>query len=386
MSIIAFIPVRGGSKSIPLKNIKSFCGKPLVCWNIEALELCSKVDKIIVATDSNEIEETIQNRNYNKVEIYRRSAQNASDTASTESVMLEYIKQSTLAGDDYFMLVQATSPLTQTSDFEKGIETLLDTQSDSLLSCVRFKRFLWNKDGSSKNYDYKNRPRRQDFEGELMENGAFYINRVSNIIASGNRLSGKIAIYEMPEYTALEIDEPDDWTIAEHLMQKHILKGKSKVKDIKLFLTDVDGVLTDAGMYYSESGDELKKFNTHDGMGLQILMKNGIKTGIITSENTKIVENRAKKLKVDFLYQGKRDGGKLSAAKEICEKEGLTLKEVAYIGDDVNCFDLLSNVGLAACPADAVATIKSIPNIKILDTRGGEGAVREFIEYILNEI
>ncbi|MFT3995319.1 MAG: acylneuraminate cytidylyltransferase [Dysgonomonas sp.] len=386
MSIIAFIPVRGGSKSIPLKNIKSFCGKPLVCWNIEALELCSKVDKIIVATDSNEIEETIQNRNYNKVEIYRRSAQNASDTASTESVMLEYIKQSTLAGDDYFMLVQATSPLTQASDFEKGIETLVDTQSDSLLSCVRFKRFLWNKDGSSKNYDYKNRPRRQDFEGELMENGAFYINRVSNIIASGNRLSGKIAIYEMPEYTALEIDEPDDWTIAEHLMQKHILKSKSKAKDIKLFLTDVDGVLTDAGMYYSESGDELKKFNTHDGMGLQILMKNGIKTGIITSENTKIVENRAKKLKVDFLYQGKRDGGKLSAAKEICEKEGLTLKEVAYIGDDVNCFDLLSNVGLAACPADAVATIKSIPNIKILNTKGGEGAVREFIEYILNEI
>lgn len=386
MSIIAFIPVRGGSKSIPLKNIKSFCGKPLVCWNIEALELCSKVDKIIVATDSNEIEETIQNRNYNKVEIYRRSAQNASDTASTESVMLEYIKQSTLAGDDYFMLVQATSPLTQASDFEKGIKTLLDTQSDSLLSCVRFKRFLWNKDGSSKNYDYKNRPRRQDFEGELMENGAFYINRVNNIIASGNRLSGKIAIYEMPEYTALEIDEPDDWTIAEHLMQKHILKGKSKAKDIKLFLTDVDGVLTDAGMYYSESGDELKKFNTHDGMGLQILMKNGIKTGIITSENTKIVENRAKKLKVDFLYQGKRDGGKLSAAKEICEKEGLSLKEVAYIGDDVNCFDLLSNVGLAACPADAVATIKSIPNIKILNAKGGEGAVREFIEYILNEI
>lgn len=386
MSIIAFIPVRGGSKSIPLKNIKSFCGKPLVCWNIEALELCSKVDKIIVATDSNEIEETIQNRNYNKVEIYWRSAQNASDTASTESVMLEYIKQSTLAGDDYFMLVQATSPLTQASDFEKGIKTLLDTQSDSLLSCVRFKRFLWNKDGSSKNYDYKNRPRRQDFEGELMENGAFYINRVNNIIASGNRLSGKIAIYEMPEYTALEIDEPDDWTIAEHLMQKHILKGKSKAKDIKLFLTDVDGVLTDAGMYYSESGDELKKFNTHDGMGLQILMKNGIKTGIITSENTKIVENRAKKLKVDFLYQGKRDGGKLSAAKEICEKEGLSLKEVAYIGDDVNCFDLLSNVGLAACPADAVATIKSIPNIKILNAKGGEGAVREFIEYILNEI
>ena len=136
-------------------------------------------------------------------------------------------------------------------------------------------------------------------------------------------------------------------------------------------------------MYYSENGDELKKFNTHDGKGFELLRNANIKTGIITSENTKIVERRAKKLKVDFLYQGKEHGGKLEAAKAICKDLGITLDAVAYIGDDVNCFELLSNVGLAACPSNAVDKIKSIPNILILNTKGGEGAVREFVNKII---
>jgi len=150
---------------------------------------------------------------------------------------------------------------------------------------------------------------------------------------------------------------------------------------IKILLTDVDGVLTDAGMYYGESGDEFKKFNTHDGMGIKLLREVGVKTGIITTEITKIVERRAAKLKVDYLYQGVEI--KLSVAKIICEKEGVSLEEVAYIGDDVNCLELLSYVGLAACPANAVTKIKRIPRIKILEKSGGEGAVREFIDWII---
>ena len=150
------------------------------------------------------------------------------------------------------------------------------------------------------------------------------------------------------------------------------------------FISDVDGVMTDAGMYYTESGDEFKKFNTHDGMAFQLLREAGIKTAIITSEETKIVENRAKKLKVDYLFQGKRDGGKLAAALEICDNEGIKLQEVAYIGDDMNCYDLLTNVGLAACPSNAVKKIKAISGIILLATKGGEGAVREFVDLILN--
>ena len=382
--VIAFIPVRGGSKSIPLKNIKPFCGKPLVCWNIEALEQCNEVDEIIVATDSDKIEETVTSQSYKKTKVYRRSAENACDTASTESVMLEYIHYAQLPADDIFMLVQATSPLTETIHFTEALKMYSKSEYDSILTCVRNYRFFWNEDGTSMNYDYKNRPRRQNFLGMLMENGAFYINRIGNILESGNRLSGHIGIYEMPEYTATEIDEPDDWIVLENLMRKHVLaKRKETRKHIKLFLCDVDGTLTDGGMYYSESGDEWKKFNTCDGMGFQLLREAGIKTGIITSEDTKIVENRAKKLKVDFLYQGKRNGGKLAVAKEICEQRGITLNEVAYIGDDINCVELLETVGVKACPADACEEVKAIVGIQVMTKKGGEGCVREFIDGLL---
>ena len=380
--VTAFIPVRGGSKSIPLKNIREFCGKPLVYWNISALQAAGLVDKIVVATDSDDIEATVRSFGFDKVEIYRRSAENASDTASTESVMLEYIEAANLSEETVFMLVQATSPLTQTIHFQEALQLYSEGNYDSLLTCVVNKRFFWNKNGTPRNYDYMNRPRRQNFDGELMENGAFYINTVKNILQLGNRLGGKIGIYEMPEYTAIEIDEPDDWTMLENLMRKHVLKTQPVTK-IKLFLTDVDGVLTDGGMYYSEIGDEQKKFNTRDGMGFHLLREAGIKSGIITTENTQIVERRAAKLKVDYVYQGKNTGGKLQTALEICRKEGITLAEAAYIGDDINCYDLLCNVGMAACPADAVEKIKTIPNIKILRKKGGEGVVREFIEIIL---
>ena len=379
---LAFIPLRCGSKSIPLKNIKDFCGKPLVYWSLNALQNSSIIDKIFVATDCDDIKSVVNSFEFDKVEIYNREHQNAEDSSSTESVMLEFISKKDFNDHDFLFLVQATSPFTQSKDFGKALEFLKSENADSILTCVKSKRFFWNKSGSTLNYNYKNRPRRQDFDGVLMENGAFYINTIINIKKYSNRLSGNIAIYEMEDFTAVEIDEDDDWFIAEKLMYKHILSKKNKIK-IKLFLSDVDGTLTDAGMYYTGSGEEFKKFNTQDGKGFELLRKAGIKTGIITSENTNIVSNRAKKLKVDYLYQGLEHNGKLDIVKEICKKESISLMEVAYIGDDVNCKELLLNVGLAACPNNAVKEIKSIPNIIKLSKDGGFGAVREFIEEIL---
>ena len=156
-----------------------------------------------------------------------------------------------------------------------------------------------------------------------------------------------------------------------------------RVGEIKLFLTDVDGTLTDGGMYYGSDGTEFKKFNTRDGMGLQMLQRAGVKVGIVTSENTPINVNRARKLGVDYLKQSARDGGKLAAAGEICDELGITLDEVAYVGDDVNCYDLLAAVGWAACPADACKKVKEIPGIHLLTRRGGDACVREWIDQIL---
>ena len=151
--------------------------------------------------------------------------------------------------------------------------------------------------------------------------------------------------------------------------------------NIKIFLSDVDGVMTDGGMYYTDSGEEFKKFCTYDGMGMQILQKSGIKVGIITSEDKDINRKRAQKLGLDFDFHGAKN--KLQIVKNLCVKENIKLNEVAYIGDDINCFELLSNVGYAACPNNAVKKIKSIPNILQLTKNGGDGVVREFIDLIM---
>jgi YrbI family 3-deoxy-D-manno-octulosonate 8-phosphate phosphatase len=379
MSVIAFIPARGGSKSILQKNIKFFCGKPLIFWNLQELQK-SDVDEIIVATDSDEIKSIVNAFNFSKVKVYDRIKDNAQDISSTESVMLEYIKCSNISNEDTFMLVQATSPFTQSIHFNEGLE--LFNKHDSVLSCCRSKRFSW-KNGKALNYDIYNRPRRQDFDGTLIENGAFYISSVEAIKESKNRISGDIGIYEMPEYTYTEIDEPEDWIVAEALMNRFVLNSKTlDFSNIKLFLSDVDGVLTDAGMYYTENGDEFKKFCTYDGMGFQLLQKTGVKVGILTTEDKELNRRRAKKLGLDFDFHGAKD--KLQIVNDLCIKENITLSEVAYIGDDVNCFFLLSHVGIAACPNNAVEKIKAIPNIMLLQKNGGDGVVREFVELFLS--
>ena len=124
----------------------------------------------------------------------------------------------------------------------------------------------------------------------------------------------------------------------------------STLKRIRLFATDVDGVLTDAGMYYSESGEELKKFNTRDGMGIKLLQRAGIVTAIVTQERTKLVARRGEKLMIPEVHQGVMD--KLALVREMVERLGLSMEEVAYIGDDVNDVTTLEAVGFSATPAD----------------------------------
>jgi len=379
MSILAFIPARGGSKSIPLKNIKMFCGKPLIYWNLLSLQN-SSVDKIIVATDSNQIKNIVLSFNFSKVEVYNRNYENATEEASSESVMLEYIESINMQDPDTFMLVQATSPFTQTNHFDEALE--LFKSFDSVVSCSITKRFFWNENGVALNYDINKRKRRQDFKGTLIENGAFYINSVKNIKENKNRITGKIGIYRMPEHTSVELDEELDWLIAEKIMYKYIIKNKkSNINNIKIVLSDVDGVLTDAGMYYSENGDEIKKFCVYDGMAFKILQDHGFKVGIITTEDMDLNKRRAIKLNLDYDFHAIND--KLSVVKKLCKKENIDINQVAYIGDDINCFDLLSNVGVCACPKNAVSKIKNIPNIKLLNSYGGNGAFREFAEIYL---
>ncbi len=152
------------------------------------------------------------------------------------------------------------------------------------------------------------------------------------------------------------------------------------LKNIRLFATDVDGVLTDAGMYYSESGDEWKKFNTRDGMGIKLLQKAGVITAIVTQERTKLVARRGEKLTIPEVHQGVMD--KLSLVKEMAARYSLKMEQVAYIGDDVNDLETLKAVGFSAAPADGMPAIVEAVDY-VCRKKGGEGAVREVIEMIL---
>lgn len=154
----------------------------------------------------------------------------------------------------------------------------------------------------------------------------------------------------------------------------HALKG------IRLFATDVDGVLTDAGMYYSESGDELKKFNTKDGMGIKLLQRAGLITALVTQENTKLVARRGEKLAIPEVHQGVMD--KLPVLRDMAARHGMTLAEVAYMGDDINDLHALRAVGFSASPADGLAPIRNVVTY-VCKAKGGEGAVREVAEMIL---
>lgn len=386
---VAFIPVRGGSKSIPLKNIKPICGKPLVYWTVKAACGCRYIDTVYIATDSDKIKQTVESfKNgpesglFSKAVVIGRSAESASDTASTESAMLEF------AGNydfDNIVLVQATSPLLSSGDLDRGFEAFNENGTDSVISVVRQKRFNWENDENGyahpTNYDVFHRPRRQEFSGYLVENGAFYITSKADLIKAQNRVSGNIKAVEMNEDTFFEIDEPSDWLIIEALMKKNGCEGSFEIPEIKMFLTDCDGCLTDGGMYYSEHGDELKKFNTRDGMGFSFLRKKGIITGIITSESVDLNRRRAEKLKLDILESGCKD--KVSAVKKICSEHNIDIGNVCYIGDDVNDVELLKLAGYGCAPADACSEARQAADY-VTKAKGGEGVIREVVEQIMD--
>ena len=224
---VAFIPVRGGSKSIPMKNIKLLNGKPLVYWTVTAACNCQYIDKVYVATDSDIIRKTIEAfvmeevEKYSKLQVIGRSLESATETASTEFAMLEFAEKYEF---DAIALVQATSPMLTSDDLDKGFCAFADKDTDSILSVVRQKPFIWREDECGFvhpiNYDIFNRPRRQEFVGHLIENGAFFITSREQLLKSKSRISGRIRAVEMPADAFYEIDDPHDWVIVESLMKK----------------------------------------------------------------------------------------------------------------------------------------------------------------------
>ena len=220
--IVALIPLRGGSKSIFKKNIKFICGRPLCAWVLDAAVNSELIDSVYVSTDSKEIADVVINLNMG-IEIIKRPSDLSTDKATTESVMLHAMQ---MIPFDKIVTIQATSPLLESSHIDRALVDFEILKYDSMLSAVRVKGFFWTEDGLPINYNPISRPMRQDFKGTFMENGAFYITKRSILKDFKCRVGGFIGIFEMNDKMAVEIDEPNDWTIVENLLEERIQKSK----------------------------------------------------------------------------------------------------------------------------------------------------------------
>lgn len=379
MKKIALLPLRKNSKGIPGKNKKKLLGRPLFSWSLSEA-VFSNLDAVYVFTDDTEILSFIEKEYaWNpKIKGLLRSAENATDTASTESVLLEF---ATLVNNnfDILCLLQATSPLTTAADINAVLDKIENGNHDAALTVVKTHRFTWNADGTPQNYDPFNRPRRQDFEGLLVENGAVYATTKNAFLESKNRISGKIGLVEMDEASYTEIDSTTDWEIVEKLLAQRLQKMKTHNR-IDYLVLDVDGVFTDGCVYFGAEGELMKKFDMRDGMGLEILRQNKVEVIIMTSEDSELVGLRMKKLQIQNCFLGVKD--KYAFLTQYLKNKNANLGQVAYVGDDVNDLANICSVGWSFCPANGTEIVKQHADY-ILTHNSAEGAIREVSEIIM---
>lgn len=379
MKKTAIIPLRKDSKGIPGKNKKKMLGRPLFSWVLTEA-IFSELDAIYIFTDDKEIVSFIEKEYYwtSKVKALLRNAANATDTASTESAMLEFAEQ--IDYDfDILCLLQATSAMTTATAINAVLDKIELEKYDSALTVVNTHRFTWNADGTPQNYDVFNRPRRQDFEGLLIENGAAYASTKTAFVHSKNRVSAKTGLVQMPENTMVEIDSMTDWKIVEELLISRLKKTK-KHHRIDYLVLDVDGVFTNGQVFYSAEGELAKAFDMRDGMGLEILRQNQVEVVVMTSENSPLVAQRMKKLQIENTFLGVKD--KYAFLQHFVKEKNTNFNALAYIGDDVNDLANICAVGWSFAPANATEIVKQNADY-LLTKASAAGAIREACEWIM---
>lgn len=379
MKKIGFIPLRKGSKGIINKNKRKMVGRPLFTW-VLGEAIFSNLDEIIVYTDDETIIEFIKQEYHwtTKVTALIRSDLSASDTASTEMAMMEFC-ESIKYKFDVFCLLQATSPFTKRTDINNCIEAL-SNGFDSALTVVKTHRFLWDKNGNPLNYNPQERPRRQDFDGLLIENGAVYATTKESLINTKNRIGLNTKVVEMPEASLYEIDTETDWIVVEQLLIERQKQEKQSEKITHVVL-DVDGVFTDGTITYTKDGEHTKSFDMRDGMGLEILRQFDVTIIIMTSENSQLVAKRMEKLQLKYVYLGVKD--KFSLLNKLVNEFGIALSNVAYVGDDVNDLANICSVGWSLAPNNATDIAKTHADV-VLSKNSGAGAIREVCKFIMN--
>ncbi|XP_030610044.1 N-acylneuraminate cytidylyltransferase-like [Archocentrus centrarchus] len=383
--IAAVILARGGSKGIPLKNIKMLAGVPLIGWVLRAAVDSDMFDSVWVSTDHDKIEEVAKAWG---AQVHRRSPKVSRDSSSSIETIQEFLH--THEEVDIVCHIQATSPCLHPFHVKQALEKITVQGYDSVFAVVRRHQFRWKEvnEGSGEqtvpfNLDPARRPRRQDWPGELCENGSFYFAKREIIVKEAHSQGGKLTYYEMmPEYS-VDIDVDIDWPVAEQRVLRYGYFGKETPEVVRLMFCNVSGCLTDGKIFISASGEEMVSVNTRDATGLSMLQKEQVEVILLTSEedpiDSTLLQKIADRMKCKVEKVGKEP---LNHVQGIVTDKKLDWKDVAFMGfdhADVKCLNL---AGLSAVPGDAPVVASKAAKY-ICHRSGGSGALREFAEHIL---
>lgn len=378
-STVAIIPARGGSKGVPRKNLQRVGGIALVARAVRAA-LAAGLDLVVVSTDDDEIAAVAASAG---ARIIRRPEAISGDTASSESAILHALDEIESAGERFEIVafLQATSPFIPSGALAAAVADVAADRADSVFSAHETYGFLWRNgdDGEALavNHEASHRPRRQDREPHHLETGAFYVFRTEGFRQSKHRFFGRIRIAEVPEWTAIEIDDEHQLRIARALAVLHDPVDPITARAV---VTDFDGVHTDDTALVDADGRERVRVSREDGMGVSLLRRAGLPMLILSTEVNPVVRTRAEKLRVPVLH-GIED--KESALRGWAEEVGVALSDIAYLGNDVNDLPALRIVGWPVAVADAHPEVLAEARV-VLTRRGGHGAVRELIERVLS--
>ncbi|MFK3836198.1 cytidylyltransferase domain-containing protein [Microbacterium sp. NPDC087868] len=383
---VAIIPARGGSKGVPRKNLRTVGGVPLVVRAIRAARDAAGIDLVVVSTDDDEIAAVSAAAG---ARVVRRPAEISGDTASSESAILHAVDEIEAAGERVGIIafVQATSPFLPSAALAGAVAEVRADRADSVFSAHETYGFLWRRGSGSQvdqataiNHEAGHRPRRQDREPHYFETGAFYVFRAEAFRTSRHRFFGRIRIAEVPEWTAIEIDDVQQLRIADALAAVHDRAGEAPGRiDVRAVVTDFDGVHTDDTAIIDADGGERVRVSREDGMGVALLRRAGIPMLILSTEQNPVVRARAEKLRVPVLH-GIED--KEQALRAWATDAGIRLDDIAYLGNDVNDLPAMRIVGWPVAVANAHPRVLAAARV-VLTRTGGNGAVRELVERVL---
>ena len=340
---------------------------------------------VILSTDDEEIASVGREEN---ATVILRPPHLAEDTTPTEPVLRHAVaswEKATGRTVDVIILLQPTSPIRKKGRIDEAIDLFFHSGAGSLVSVCEDRSFFWRKQGGelAALYDYKQRPRRQDVkEGLYRENGSIYITRREIVMEEGgNRLGGKIVPLVMSAEESVEVDtEYDLWLCRQIFERLSEADRRERLKNIRLFALDADGVMTNGQVFVDENGNEMKAFSVIDGHGFTLLRERGIPVSIITREKTSILDSRARKLGVIDLINGVAD--KAQALREVAKRHGVSMGQILYMGDDLPDIPAMELAGFAAAVPNARSEVRKKAHY-VTTARGGEGAVREVIDRLL---